>query len=212
MGRWGDPENEVRAWPSGDRLESPPAARDPHSSPSSQLHRLNQAASGPTWGKDRANARGESPGHQSCTRRYLGGGCLPFHTGTQAGQAPLHYFMHPRLTSFYYASQVFCFYEPEARPSISKRILTHFIAILALWRWSGTEPTTSLRCACPHTQTVLRTQKYNHGGGSCSTPATNLQLCPKISAYSTTKDSYFQREKIKVLSSFNLILLLHRWS
>ena len=46
----------------------------------------------------------------------------------------------------------FFFYKLKARPSISKKIVTHFIAMLALWReengdGSGTEPVISLRFA-----------------------------------------------------------------
>ena len=40
------------------------------------------------------------------------------------------------------------FYTLKARPSTSKKITIHFIAILALLPWSGTKPTMSLRYAC----------------------------------------------------------------
>lgn len=79
-----------------------------------------------------------------------------------AGTPPLLY--APQADRVVLASQVFSFYKPEVGPSTSTRILTHFIAILALLRWSGTEPTISLRCACSHAQTTSRhTQKYSHG-------------------------------------------------
>ena len=42
----------------------------------------------------------------------------------------------------------FCFYTLKARLSISKKITTCFVALLALLQWSGTEPAISLRCAC----------------------------------------------------------------
>ena len=39
------------------------------------------------------------------------------------------------------------FYKLKARPSTSKNIMACFILILVLLRWSGTQPTISLRCA-----------------------------------------------------------------
>lgn len=58
-----------------------------------------------------------------------------------------------RHTLFYWillycASQVLHFYKLKATHSTSKKIATHFIAILALLRWSGTKASLSRRSAC----------------------------------------------------------------
>lgn len=41
-------------------------------------------------------------------------------------------------------------YKLKTRPSTGKRILTHFIVTLILWRWSGRKSRIPLRYACTH--------------------------------------------------------------
>lgn len=108
------------------------------------------------------------------------------------------------------------FYELKARPSSSKNISTHFIAILALLQWSGARPAASPRRAWSQgsdTQTASgHTPDAVAGGGAAHLRQRDHSSPQRVRTVSYQGQLSVQREKIKALSSFNLILLLHQWS
>lgn len=60
-------------------------------------------------------------------------------------------------TLLYCFSQILhFFYKLKARTSTSKKIMTLFVARLAVLLWSGTEPAPSPRCACTNSIESLR--------------------------------------------------------
>lgn len=175
--------------------------------------------------------RGGGPGHRPCTVLPKGAAWLPTQALGPAAGTTSHYSLQrpppqgstrcrdplPKalwlFTLLCSTGGGFClFYKLKARPSSRKKIAAGTTVLLAFRRWAESKRGLSQapvlrRKRLHHCQAHTEMQLWEAGATQRIYP-----LPSNICILNCQGQLSFQRKKIKVLSSFNLILLLHQWS